>query len=174
MTAVEQSIELEVPVRVAFDQWTRFEDFPRFMEGVQEVQRIDDTHTHWRTSVAGKDEEFDAVLTDQTTDARIAWRSVDGPSHAGVVTFGPLGTDRSRIMLQMEVEPDGVVEKVGAALGVLGHRTKGDLERFKELVESRADAPGDFRPQVATDDGMSTTPPQRGLVDGGSGGGEVF
>ncbi len=154
MASVEQSIELDVPVRVAYDQWTRFEDFPKFMDGVEEVRQLDPTHTHWRTKVGGKEEEFSAEITEQHPDERVAWHSTSGPSHAGVVTFHRLSDERSKIMLQLDVEPDGVVEKVGAAIGVLGHRTKGDLERFKALVEQRADAPGDFRPQVATDDGM--------------------
>lgn len=149
MSTVEQSIELDVPVRVAYDQWTQFEQFPQFMEGVEEVRQIDDTHTHWRTAVAGKALEFDAEITEQHPDERVAWRSTTGPSHAGVVTFHRLSDDRTKIMLQLDAEPDGVIEKVGDALGVLDRRTKGDLERFKELIEGRGAATGGWRGDVA-------------------------
>ena len=148
MSSVEQSIELDVPVRVAYDQWTQFEQFPQFMEGVAEVRQLDDTHTHWRTTVAGKELEFDAEITEQHPDERVAWRSTTGPTHAGVVTFHRLAEDRTKIMLQLDAEPDGVVEKVGDALGVLDRRTKGDLERFKELVEQRGAATGSWRGDV--------------------------
>jgi len=148
MSTVEQSIELDVPVRVAYDQWTQFEEFPKFMEGVDEVRQIDDTHTHWRTKVAGKEAEFDAEITEQHPDERIAWHSISGASHAGVVTFHRLSDERTKIMLQLDAEPEGIVEKVGTALGALERRTKGDLERFKELVESRGQATGGFREDV--------------------------
>jgi len=148
MASVEQSIEVDVPVRVAYDQWTQFEDFPKFMEGVEEVRQIDDTHTRWRTKVAGKEVEFDAEITEQHPDERVAWHSTSGPEHAGVVTFHRLSDDRTKLMLQLDAEPDGVVEKVGAAMGALGHRTKGDLERFKELIETRGGATGGFRADV--------------------------
>ena len=128
-------------MRVAYDQWTQFEEFPQFMEGVEEVRQVDDTHTHWRTKVAGKELEFDAEITEQHPDERIAWRSTSGPSHAGVVTFHRLSDERTKIMLQLDAEPEGVVEKVGDALGVLDRRTKGDLERFRELVERRGTRP---------------------------------
>jgi uncharacterized membrane protein len=153
MASVEQSIEVDVPVRVAYDQWTQFEEFPKFMEGVQEIRQIDDTHTHWRTKIAGKDVEFDAEITEQHPDERIAWRSTSGPSQAGVVTFHRLSDTSSKIMLQLDAEPEGVVEKVGAAMGALGHRTKGDLERFKELVESRGTASGGYRGDVEAGNG---------------------
>jgi uncharacterized membrane protein len=156
MSSVEQSIEVDVPVRVAYDQWTQFEDFPKFMEGVEEVRQIDDTHTHWRTKVAGKEVEFDAEITEQHPDERVAWHATSGPSHAGVVTFHRLAEDRTKLMLQLDAEPEGVVEKVGAALGALNHRTKGDLERFKALIEARGGASGGFREHVEAPD--ATTP----------------
>ena len=134
-STIEQSIEVGVDVRTAYDQWTQFEEFPRFMEGVEEVRQIDDTHTHWRTKVAGREKEFDAVITEQTPDQRIAWTSEDGPEHAGVVTFHRIDDDRTRVMLQLDYEPEGVVEKAGDALGLVKRRVTGDLERFKELVE---------------------------------------
>ena len=137
MANIEQSIDVKVPVRTAYDQWTQFEEFPRFMEGVEEIRQIDDTHTHWKTSIAGKTKEFDAEITEQTPDQRIAWTSLDGPEHAGVVTFHRVDDDVTRIMLQLDYEPEGVAEKAGDALGLVKRRVKGDLERFKELIEER-------------------------------------
>ena len=137
MANIEQSIEVDVPVRTAYDQWTQFEEFPQFMEGVEEIKQLDDTHTHWRTKVAGKEKEFDAEITEQTPDQRIAWRSETGPEHAGVVTFHRLDENKTRIMLQMDYEPEGAAEKVGDALGLVTRRVKGDLGRFKALIESR-------------------------------------
>jgi uncharacterized membrane protein len=148
MATIEQSIDVEVPVRTAYDQWTQFEDFPKFMEGVEEVRQGDDTHTHWRTKVAGKEKEFDAEITEQTPDQRIAWTSETGPEHAGVVTFHRLDETKTRVMLQMDYEPDGVAEKIGDALGLVERRVKGDLGRFKELVESRGTATGGWRGEV--------------------------
>jgi uncharacterized membrane protein len=137
MSNIEQSIDVDVDVRTAYDQWTQFEDFPKFMEGVEEIRQVDDTHTHWRTKVAGREKEFDAVITEQTPDQRIAWASEDGPEHAGVVTFHRLDDAKTRVMLQMDYEPDGAVEKIGDALGLVKRRVTGDLERYKALVESR-------------------------------------
>ncbi len=137
MSNIEQSIEVDVPVRTAYDQWTQFEEFPAFMEGVEEIRQIDDTHTHWRTKVAGKEKEFDAEITEQTPDQRIAWTAESGPEHAGVVTFHRLDDAKTRVMLQMDYEPEGVAEKVGDALGLVKRRVTGDLERYKALVEER-------------------------------------
>ena len=148
MATIEQSIDVEVPVRTAYDQWTQFEDFPQFMEGVEEIRQADDTHTHWRTKVAGKEKEFDAVITEQTPDQRIAWTSEGGPEHAGVVTFHRLDEGKTRVMLQMDYEPEGAAEKIGDALGLVERRVKGDLGRFKELVESRGAATGAWRGEV--------------------------
>jgi len=148
MANIEQSIDVEVPVRTAYNQWTQFEEFPRFMEGVEEIRQVDDTHTHWRTKVAGREKEFDAVITEQTPDQRIAWTSDSGPEHAGVVTFHRLDERRTRVMVQMDYEPEGVAEKVGDALGLVTRRVKGDLERFKELIESRGAETGGWRGEV--------------------------
>jgi uncharacterized membrane protein len=148
MATIEQSIDVEVPVRTAYDQWTQFEQFPQFMEGVEEVRQSGDTQTHWRAKVAGKEKEFDAVITEQTPDQRIAWTSEGGPEHAGVVTFHRLGEAKTRVMLQMDYEPEGVAEKIGDALGLVERRVKGDLARFKELIESRGTATGAWRGQV--------------------------
>src|SRR4028119_1569031 len=142
MSNIEESIDLDVPVRVAYDQWTQFEDFPQFMEGVVEIRQIDDTHLHWKTKIAGVEREFDAEITEQHADHRIAWKATTGTSHAGVVTFHRLDDDKSRVMLQLDSEPEGVVEKAGDALGILKRRVKGDLGRFKALIEDRGAATG--------------------------------
>ena len=138
MSVIEEAVEVQVPVRTAYNQWTQFEDFPHFMEGIESIKQIDDTKTHWVTSVAGQKREFDAVITEQNPDERIAWRTIDGPKQAGVVTFHRLGENETKVMLQMDFEPEGVVEKAGDTLGIVKSRTKGDLERFKTFIESRS------------------------------------
>jgi uncharacterized membrane protein len=148
MSTVEQSIDVEVPVRTAYDQWTQFESFPQFMEGVERIEQLTDTRTHWVTKVGGVTREFDAEITEQHPDERVAWRAVDGPQHAGVVTFHRLDAGATRVMLQMDVEPEGVVEKVGDALGAVKRRTKGDLERFKAFIEDRGSETGAWRGEV--------------------------
>jgi uncharacterized membrane protein len=148
MSTIEQSIDIAVPVRTAYNQWTQFEEFPRFMEGVEEVRQIDDTHLHWRTRVAGREKEFDAEITEQRPDERIAWNATQGANQAGVVTFHRVDDGRTRIMLQLEAEPEGAAEKAGDALGVLKRRVKGDLERFKEMLESRGAETGGWRGEV--------------------------
>ncbi len=137
MSSIEQSIDVAVPVRTAYARWTDFEEFPAFMEGVEEIRRIDDTRLHWRTRVAGREKEFDAVITERTPDLRVAWRAEAGAEHAGVVTFHRMGDDATRVIVQMDVEPEGTAERVADALGVLRRRVKGDLERFKAVVEAR-------------------------------------
>ena len=148
MANIEQSIDVDVPVRTAYDQWTQFEEFPTFMEGVVQIRQVDDTHLHWRTKVAGREKEFDAVITEQTPDQRIAWTSEAGTEHAGVVTFHRLGDAQTRVMVQMDYEPEGSVEKVGDALGLVKRRVKGDLQRFKELIEGRGTESGAWRGEV--------------------------
>ena len=137
MATIEQSIEVEVPVRTAYNQWTQFEEFPQFMEGVEEVRQLDDSHLHWVAEFGGTPHEWDAEITEQIPDERVAWRSTGGKDNAGVVTFHRLDDDRTRVMVQMDYEPEGIKEKVGDALGFADRRVKGDLERFKELIEAR-------------------------------------
>jgi uncharacterized membrane protein len=152
MANIERSIDVDVPVRSAYDQWTQFEEFPRFMEGVEEIRQLDDTHTHWRTKIAGREKEFEAVVTEQTPDQRIAWTSDGGPEHAGVVTFHRIDDAKTRIMLQLDYEPEGPVEKIGDLLGVVERRVSGDLERFKDLIEGRGGAgSGGWRGEVQQD-----------------------
>ena len=150
MSTVEESIEVAVPVTAAYNQWTQFESFPEFMSGVERIEQVDDTTTHWVTQVDGVRREFDAKITEQTPDQRVAWTSVDGPTHAGVVTFHRLADDRTKVMVQMDVEPEGVVETVGDKLGVVKRQVEGDLERFKEFIEGRGRESGAWRGEVGT------------------------
>jgi uncharacterized membrane protein len=148
MSTIEKSIEVNVPVRTAYNQWTQFEEFPRFMEGVKEVNQLDDTHLHWKAAIAGQQKEWDAEITEQTPDQRIAWTSRGGAINGGVVTFHRLSDARSKVMLQLEYAPQGVAENVGDALGVVSLRVQGDLERFKEFIENRGRETGAWRGQV--------------------------
>jgi uncharacterized membrane protein len=147
--SVEESIELNVPVSTAYNQWTQFEEFPKFMDSVQEVKQLDDTHLHWRAEVAGKPKEWDAEITEQIPDERIAWRSTGGVQNAGVVTFHKIGENRTKVMLQMDYQPETFQEKVGDALGGVKLTAKGNLKRFKELVERRGVETGAWRGTVA-------------------------
>ena len=149
MSTIEQSIEVQVPVSTAYDQWTQFEEFPQFMEGVEEVVQLDGTHMHWVAEFGGHRHEWDAEVTEQKPDDRVAWRNTDGKDNAGVVTFHYIDEDTTRIMVQMDFLPEGVVEKLGDALGAPQRRVKGDLERFKDLIESRKVASGSWRGEVA-------------------------
>jgi uncharacterized membrane protein len=148
MSVVEKSIEINVPVTTAYNQWTQFEEFPNFMEGVKQVTQIDDTHLHWKADIGGKEKEWDAEITEQIPDNRIAWRSRDGAMNAGVVTFHRLSDSKSKIMLQMEYNPEGLIENVGDTAGVVSQRVVGDLERFKRYIESRGQESGSWRGTV--------------------------
>jgi uncharacterized membrane protein len=148
MATIEQPIDVNVPVRTAYNQWTQFEEFPRFMEGVKEVRQLDDKRLRWRAEIAGKEKEWDAEITEQTPDERVAWTSRSGPWNAGVVTFHRLDDNRTRVMLQLAYDPEGVVENVGDALGVVSARVKGDLQRFKEFIESRGAESGAWRGEI--------------------------
>jgi uncharacterized membrane protein len=148
MSTIEQSIEVAVPVTTAYNQWTQFESFPEFMEGVERIDQVSDTMTHWVTSIGGVTREFDAKITEQHPDERVAWRSVGEPSQAGVVTFHRLTPDTTKVMVQMDFEPDGVVETAGDKLGLVKHRVKADLQRFKAFIESRGSEQGAWRGEV--------------------------
>ncbi len=151
MASVIEAIEVEVPVRTAYNQWTQFEDFPKFMEGVKEVRQLDETHLQWTAEVAGRTKEWRAEVTEQRPDERVAWKSEDGADNAGVVTFHKVDDGRARVTVQIDAEPDGPVEAAGDALGLLTRRIKGDLERFKEFIEGRASETGAWRGQVEQD-----------------------
>jgi uncharacterized membrane protein len=146
----EHSITVERPVQTVYNQWTQFESFPQFMEGVESIRQIDPTHTHWVTKVAGTTREFDAEITEQRPDDRIAWKSLSGPRHAGVVTFHRLNDRETKVMLQMDLDPEGFTDKAGDALGFVGHRVEGDLKRFKEFIESRPHESGAWRGNVSS------------------------
>lgn len=148
-SSTQDSIEVEVPVSTAYNQWTQFEEFPRFMASVQEVKQIDDTHLHWRAVVAGKVKEWDAEITEQVPDQRIAWRSIGGVRNEGTVTFERIGDNRTRVLVQMDYDPETAGEKVGAALGGVKLTTRGNLQRFKELIERRGVESGAWRGTVA-------------------------
>ncbi|HEV2087495.1 MAG TPA: SRPBCC family protein [Cryptosporangiaceae bacterium] len=149
MSTIERSIDVRVPISTAYNQWTQFESFPQFMEGVESVQQVTDTKTHWKTSIGGITREFDAEITEQRPDERIAWAAVDGPDQGGVVTFEPLGPDTTRVNLVMKYEPEGVTEKVGDALGLVERRVQSDLERFRDFIESTGVETGAWRGEVS-------------------------
>ena len=153
MASVVESIDVKAPLSTAYNQWTQFEEFPRFMEGVKSVEQIDDTHLHWVAEIAGKEAEWDAEITEQHPDERVAWRATSGAQNAGVVTFHRIDDDTTRVTLQLDVEPEGVVENVGTALGFLDRRVKGDLERFKEFIESGGSETGAWRGEVEVPSG---------------------
>jgi len=148
MSTIQKSVEVDVPVSTAYNQWTQFESFPQFMEGVEEITQVDPTHTHWKTKIGGVAREFDAEITEQHPDERVAWHTIDGPRQAGVVTFHRLGDGRSKVMLQMDFEPEGLVENVGDKIGVVESRVSGDLTRFKEFIEARGTESGAWRGDV--------------------------
>jgi uncharacterized membrane protein len=144
-----EEIEVNVPVSTAYNQWTQFEEFPDFMEGVDEVNQLDDALVHWVVTVAGKKAEWDAKITEQEPDRRIAWESIDGKQNAGSVSFEPAGSgSRTRIRLQMSYKPEGVAEAVGSRVGVDERRVRGDLERFRELIERRQHEDGGWRGEI--------------------------
>ncbi|MCO5973150.1 SRPBCC family protein [Actinoallomurus soli] len=148
MSSVMESIDVHVPVHTAYNQWTQFEDFPQFMEGVEEIRQVNDTLTHWKVKVAGATREYDAQITEQRPDERIAWTSVEEPKNAGVVTFHRLDDDNTRVALQLEVEPEGFLENVADKTGMVKHRAKNDLKRFKEFIEERGSETGAWRGNV--------------------------
>jgi uncharacterized membrane protein len=151
MGTIESEIDVDVPVSVAYNQWTQFEEFPRFMDGVESIRQIDDTHTHWKVKVAGVEREFDATITEQIPDTRIAWRSVDEPHHAGVVDFHRLNDSETHVSVKMDWEPEGFVEKVGEVLQMDDIQVGRDLKKFKELIESQGFETGAWRGEVDRD-----------------------
>jgi uncharacterized membrane protein len=147
-STIEESIDVHVPVQTAYNQWTQFEEFPHFMEGVTQVTQLDATHVHWKVRLGGKTKEWDAVITEQLPDQRIAWTNTTGTRNAGVVTFHRLADQHTRIMLQVDYEPEGVLENIGDMLGIVSTRVRGDLQRFKVFIESRTAETGAWRDTV--------------------------
>jgi uncharacterized membrane protein len=150
MDTITRTIEVDVPIQTAYDQWTQFEDFPQFMGGVEQIRQLDDKRTHWVTKIGGVTREFDAEVLVQRPDQGVSWRSLDGPTHAGRVTFAPLSDTRTEVTLAMDWEPEGVVEKAGDALGIVEGQAKKDLESFKQFIEKRGTATGAWRGNVDT------------------------
>ncbi|WP_369194260.1 SRPBCC family protein [Streptomyces djakartensis] len=149
MSQVEESIEVRVPVRTAYNQWTQFESFPQFMDGVERIEQRGDTLTRWVTKVGGQERVFDAEITEQVPDERVAWTTVDGEAkQAGVVTFHRIQDDTTKVMLQMDFDPSGLAETVGDKLGFVKRQVSGDLRRFKEFMESRGTETGAWRGEV--------------------------
>ena len=146
---MEDSIEVNLPISTVYNQWTQFEDFPHFMKGVCEVRQIDDTHLHWRAKIGGKEMQWDAEITEQVPETRIAWRSTSGAKNEGVVKFYKISDSITRIVLQMDYGPKGIIEEIGDALGLVKMRTSGDLKRFKEFLENRGKETGEWRGSVA-------------------------
>jgi uncharacterized membrane protein len=152
MAQVEKEIEVNVPVRQVYNQWTQFEEFPHFMEGVKSVQQLDDRRLHWCSSVGGREKEWDAEIREQVPDQRIVWRSIDGEDNAGMVSFIPVDGDHTRVRLQMSYQPDGFVESAGDALGFMTRRVEGDLKRFRDFIEERGRATGAYRETLSNPD----------------------
>lgn len=147
-TTVSSDIDVDVPVRVAYDQWTQFESFPNFMGGVEEIRQLDDETTHWIVKIGGVRREFDARITDQVPDSHVAWQSLDEPTHRGRIAFRSDGPERTHLDLELEWEPEGFVEKAGAALQVDDLQVRRDLERFKKFIEARGDETGAWRGEI--------------------------
>jgi uncharacterized membrane protein len=148
MSTHQHHVDVDVPVRLAYDQWTQFEDFPKFMDGVESVDQRGDTQLHWVVKFDGITREFDTTITEQTPDQRIAWKTEDGPRHAGVVTFHALSDTSTRVTLQMEYDPDGMIENIGDKAGFVSRRVEGDMQRFKEFIEERVAPTGAWRGEV--------------------------
>ncbi|MBZ4016912.1 SRPBCC family protein [Streptomyces purpurogeneiscleroticus] len=149
MSKIEESVEVAVPVSVAYNQWTQFEEFPRFMDGVERIEQRTSTLTHWVTKIGGVTREFDAEITEQIPDERVAWTTVAGEARqAGVVTFHRLDDQHTKVMLQLEHDPEGIADTVGDKLGFVRRQATGDLERFKKFIESRGTETGAWRGQV--------------------------
>ncbi|MEV0432557.1 MULTISPECIES: SRPBCC family protein [unclassified Nocardia] len=148
MSTVIEAVDVQVPVATAYNQWTQFESFPQFMHGVDRIEQLDDTHTRWTVDIAGATRTFDATITEQHPEERIAWKSDEGPEHAGVVTFHRIDDSTTRVTVQMDIDPEGFVENIADKTGVLDRRIKGDMRRFKDFIEGRGSETGAWRGDV--------------------------
>ncbi|NGN94609.1 SRPBCC family protein [Nocardioides sp. KC13] len=149
MSTIQKSVQVGVPVSTAYDQWTQFESFPQFMEGVESVRQVDDKHLHWKAEIGGVTREWDAEIVDQVPDDRITWRAVEGAKNQGTVSFTEDQMSKTtNVTLRLEYEPEGVVEKAGDLLKIVDKRAEGDLERFKEFIEHRGTETGAWRGEV--------------------------
>jgi uncharacterized membrane protein len=145
---IEESIEIEVPVSTAYNQWTQFESFPEFMEGIERVEQKGDTRLHWVAKIGGVKREWDAEITEQHPDHRVAWKALEQDGPNGVVSFHKLDDSRTKVMVQMEYDPEGVKESVGSVIGLDSRRVQNDLESFKDFIESRGSETGAWRGDV--------------------------
>jgi uncharacterized membrane protein len=150
LSFVQDSIEVDVPISTAYNQWTQFEQFPSFMKDVEEVRQVDDTHLHWRANIAGKPVEWDSEITTQIPDRRISWRSTSGPPNSGAVTFDRVTDNRTRITLRMSYRAPGIAERVGDALGVVRAELSGNLHRFADFIQGRPRETGAWRGTVSS------------------------
>ena len=148
-SSIVETIEVNVPVRTAYNQWTQFEEFPQFMASVHEIRQLDDKHLHWKANVAGEEKEWDVEITEQIPDKRIAWRSTSGVPNGGVVTFHKISDNLTRIALQMDYQPEGPLEKLGDAFGAVRMETRGNLQKFKDLLEKRGSETGGWRGSIS-------------------------
>ena len=148
METIEKYIDVNEPIQTVYNQWTQFEDFPRFMEGIEKVTQFDDTHLHWVANIGGKNLEWDATISEQIPDKRIVWYSDRGAVHSGMVSFNPVGPEITRVTLRIDYEPEGFVEGTGDKFGFVSRRVEGDLKRFKEFIESRGAETGTWRGAV--------------------------
>jgi uncharacterized membrane protein len=148
MTHIEKSIEVDVPIRTAYNQWTQFEEFPSFMKGVRSVRQLDVKRLQWEAEVGGRDIQWTAEITHQEPDRHIGWRSTSGATNAGSVKFEPIDAGKTRVILRMDYDPDGVLEKTGSAIGVVSGRVEGDLKRFKRFIEERGSETGAWRGEI--------------------------
>lgn len=151
MSQVIETIDVDVPITEAYNQWTQFESFPHFLSFVESITQQDDTHSHWKVKIGGVEREFDTLITEQHPDERVAWKSIDGTTHAGVVTFHKLADTTSRVTVQIDWAPEGLVEKAGDLLNFDGRAIKADLKHFKEFIESRPAETGAWRGDVPRD-----------------------
>ena len=148
METIRESIEVNVPVSTAYNQWTQFEEFPKFMDGVKSVEQLDDTHLHWVAEVSGETRDWQAEIAEQVPDQRIAWRATDGDGPNGLVTFESLGESTTLITVEMSYEPEGLKEQLGAKIGADSRQVKEDLKRFEQLVETMGSETGAWRGEV--------------------------
>jgi uncharacterized membrane protein len=158
-SSIMESIDVNVPVRTAYNQWTQFEEFPQFMQGVEKVEQLDDETLRWCAEMGGKHKEWTAKITEQIPDKRIAWTSTTGALNAGVVTFHRLSDDQCRVALQLDYEPEGVVENIGDSIGVVQWNVRENLERFKEFIESQGEESGAYRGTIKNPEERGSTTP---------------
>ena len=151
MAQIEKSVVVDVPISTAYNQWTQFEEFPRFMEGVHEVKQLDDRHLYGRAEVGGREQEWEAEIREQVPDEKIIWNAVDGSENAGIVRFEPAGPTSTRVRLQMSYNPEGFMETIGDKLGFMTRRVEGDLERFRDFIEERGVETGAYRETLPND-----------------------